>query len=134
MKKALIAAGLLLVMAGIIGGALAYASVGTGDDGLEVKPAPIHEVDVYIAESFPPQVMVHVQGGLSDGCTTLREIKTERNGSVVNIKVTTQRPKEAICTQVYGYFEEGLNLGSDFVSGEAYTFNVNDVMTVFVMP
>ena len=92
MKKALIAAGLLLVMAGIIGGALAYASVDGGDAELDIKLAPIHEVDVYIAESFPPQVMVHMQGGLSDGCTTLREIKTERNGNVIDIKVTTQRP------------------------------------------
>jgi len=100
---------------------------------LEIRPAPIHEVRVAIAESYPPQVMVYIQGGLSDGCTTFHELKTERNGNTVNITVTTQRPKDAVCTQVYGYFEQNVNLGSDFVSSQTYTINVNDKMTTFVM-
>jgi hypothetical protein len=49
------------------------------------------------------------------------------------IEVTTQRPKGAICPQVYGFFEKNVNLGSDFVSGEAYTINVNDKTTSLVM-
>jgi len=88
---------------------------------------------VAIAESYPPQVMVYIQGGLSDGCTEFHELKTSRGGNTVNITVTTQRPRDAICTQVYGYFEQNVNLGSDFVSGETYTVKVNDKMTNFVM-
>jgi inhibitor of cysteine peptidase len=104
-----------------------------GDGQLEIRLAPIHEVRVAIAESYPPQVMVYIQGGLADGCTTFHELKTERSGSTINITVTTRRPKDAVCTQVYGYFEQNVNLGSDFVSGQTYTVNVNDKTTSFVM-
>jgi len=104
-----------------------------GGQRLEIRLAPIHEVRVAIAESFPPQVMVYIQGGLSDGCTTFHELKTERSGNTVNITVTTQRPRDAVCTQVYGYFEQNVNLGSDFVSGQTYTIHVNDKTTSFVM-
>jgi inhibitor of cysteine peptidase len=100
---------------------------------VEIRLALIHEVRIAIAESFPPQVIVYIQGGLSDGCTTFHELKTERSGNTVNITVTTQRPKGAVCTQVYGYFEQNVNLGSDFVSGQTYTVNVNDKTTSFVM-
>jgi hypothetical protein len=100
---------------------------------LEIRPAPIHEVRVAIAESYPPQVVVYIKGGLSDGCTTFHELKTERSGNAVNITVTTQRPKGAVCTQVYGYFEQNLNLGSDFISGQTYTIQVNEKTTSFVM-
>jgi inhibitor of cysteine peptidase len=104
-----------------------------GGQQLEIRLAPIHEVRVALAESYPPQVIVYIQGGLSDGCTTFHELKTERSGNTVNITVTTQRPRDAICTQVYGYFEKNVNLGSDFVSGQTYTINVNDKTTSFVM-
>jgi hypothetical protein len=100
---------------------------------LELRLAPIHEVKVNIAESYPPQVFVYVKGGLSDGCTTFHQLTTERSGNTIYIEVTTQRPKRAICTQVYSFFEQNVNLGSDFTSGETYTLRVNDVTTNFVM-
>jgi hypothetical protein len=99
----------------------------------EIKPAPIHEVDVRFAESFPVQVFVYIKGGLPDGCTTLRDLKTTRNDETITIDVTVQRPKEAICTQVYGFFEKNVALGSDFSSGKAYTLKVNDVTKTFTM-
>ncbi len=46
----------------------------------------------------------------------------------------TQRPKDAICTQAYDFFEKNVNLGSDFASGETYTVKVNDKTSSFVMP
>jgi inhibitor of cysteine peptidase len=100
---------------------------------VEILPAPIHEVSVSIAESFPPQVMVYFKGGLPSGCTSFNGLKVERSGNTININVTIQRPKNAICTQIYGYFEQNVNLGSDFVSGQTYTINVNDWTTSFVM-
>ncbi|MFC2009823.1 hypothetical protein ACFLT6_00240 [Chloroflexota bacterium] len=41
---------------------------------------------------------------------------------------------DAICPAVYGYFEQNVALGSDFISGETYTVKVNDVTKMFVMP
>jgi len=102
-------------------------------DEIEIRLAPIHEVDIRIAESYPPQVFVHIQGGLSDGCTTFHELKEERTGKTINIEVTTQRPKDAVCTAVYSYFEKNVGLGSDFTSGETYTVKVNDYSTSFTM-
>lgn len=101
---------------------------------VEIRLAPIHEVSINIAESFPPQVIVAITGGLSDGCTTFHDITTERSGNTIEIEITTERPRDAVCTQVYGYFEKSVNLGSDFSSGESYTVKVNDVTKSFVMP
>ncbi len=95
-----------------------------------INLAPIEEVRVSIAESFPVQVFVYIRGGLADACTTLHGVKTERSGSAINILVTTQRPKGAICAQVYSMFEENVALGSDFTPGETYTVNVNDASQV----
>lgn len=101
----------------------------------EVRPAPVHEVRVTTLQSNPRQVVVYVKGGLSDGCTTFHEAKvTGRTGNRIAIAVTTKRPREAICTQVYGLFEHNLNLGSDFRAGETYTIQVNDNVTTFLMP
>ncbi len=101
-----------------------------GRSEMEISLAPIEEVRVNIAESFPVQVFVYIRGGLADACTTLHEVKTERNGSTINIEVTTQRPKDAICAQVYSTFEENVALGSDFTPGTTYTVNVNDAKPV----
>ncbi|MDD4873916.1 MAG: hypothetical protein PHE15_02940, partial [Dehalococcoidales bacterium] len=92
-----------------------------GDPGIKITLAPIHKVDVRIAESYPEQIFVYIKGGLSDGCTTFNDIQTEINGNIINITITVQRPKDAICAQVYGYFEKDVALGSDFKRGVTYT-------------
>ena len=102
-------------------------------DEIEIKRAPIHEVRVSIAESYPPQVFVYIKGGLADSCTTFHGLETERSGNTITIEVTTQWSKEANCLQVYGFFEKNVNLGTDFTSGETYIINVNDMTTSFVM-
>ncbi len=58
----------------------------------------------------------------------------ERSGNTIDITVTTQRPRDAICAQVYGYFEKNVAPGSQFTRGESYTVNVNDVTTSFKYP
>ena len=138
MKRILLVAVLLVLVAGVVGGSVTWAKVGGGSQegdggGVVIGLAPIHEVRVNMAESFPPQVFVYIKGGLADGCTTFHQLTTERDENTINIKVTTQRPKDAVCIQVYGYFEKNVALGSDFTSGETYTINVNDKTTSFVM-
>jgi len=100
-------------------------------EDIEITLAPIHEVEVVIMESFPVQVGVHIKGGLSDGCTTFHDAVVTREGDTVNIEVTVQRPGDAICTQVYGFFEKNLNLGSEFTAGTTYNLKVNDYTTTF---
>ncbi|MBN1369688.1 MAG: hypothetical protein JW954_05585 [Dehalococcoidaceae bacterium] len=98
---------------------------------LEIKLAPIHEVDVYIMESNPEQIGVHIRGGLSDGCTTFHGLTVTREGNVVNIEVTVQRPRGVDCPAIYTYFEQNVNLGTDFAFGTTFTLNVNDYTTTF---
>lgn len=101
---------------------------------MEISLAPIHEVDVFFMKSFPVQVGVYMQGGLRDGCTTFRDAVVTREGDTINIEVTVQKPKDAICPAVYNFFEKNLNLGSDFTAGATYTLKVNDYITTFVAP
>lgn len=106
-----------------------------GRSEIEIELAPIEEVRVNIAESYPVQIFVYIRGGLADSCTTLHEVKTERNGNIINIEVTTQSPKDAVCAEVYSTFEENVALGSDFTLGQTYTVNVNDAKPVtFIVP
>ncbi len=104
------------------------------DEQMEISLAPIHEVDTDIAKSNPEQILVYIKGGLADGCTSLKDITTEKDGNIINITVTVQRPKDAMCVQVYSYFEEIVNLGSDFTRGQSYTVNVNGVIVQFTYP
>jgi len=106
-----------------------------GDDsGLEIKLAPIHEVEISIAESFPEQILVHITGGLADGCNVFHELTTKRIDNTIKIEVTTERPRDAVCVQVYGYFEKYVNLGSDFTNGVIYTVDVNGTIRTFEYP
>ena len=107
---------------------------GGGGEELGIQPAPIHEVRVNIAESYPVQIFIYIKGGLPDACATLYEVITERHDNIIDITVTIERPQGKACAQVYGYFEENVALGSNFTSGETYTVNVNDYKPVtFVM-
>lgn len=116
--------------------AMIVAAVGCqwGQPELEIKQAPIHEVQVNIAESYPEQIFVYIKGGLADSCTTFHDLKTERCENTINITVTTERPKDAVCAQVYGYFEKNVALGSDFIRGETYIVDVNGVIRTFEYP
>lgn len=98
---------------------------------IEIALAPIEEVTVNFMKSNPVQVGVYIRGGLRDGCTKFHDIITSREGDTINIEVTTQRPKDAVCPAVYTTFERYLNLGTDFVIGTTYTLNVNDYQATF---
>ena len=128
MKRTLIL--LALALAAV---AVAAAGCKPSDDGeeIEIRLAPIHEVEVSIAESFPEQIFVYIKGGLADSCTAFHDLKIERIDNTINIEVTTERPKDAVCAQVYGYCEKNVNHGSDFTSGETYIVDVNGMTTTF---
>ena len=130
MKQILLMA---VIFVAIAAGVVASCLPADDEPELEIRPAPIHEVRVNIAESYPPQVFVYIKGGLADSCTTFNEVTVERSGNTITIAVTTRHPVDAICAQVYGYFEKNVALGSDFTSGETYTVIVNDQTTSFVM-
>jgi hypothetical protein len=98
---------------------------------IELSLTPIESVTVSLMKSNPPQVGVHIVGGLPDGCTTFYSIEITREANTVNVKVSNQHPKGVFCTAIYTTFEKDINLGSDFVTGTTYTLNVNDYRTTF---
>jgi hypothetical protein len=101
-------------------------------DDVEISLAPIHEVEVLFMESYPVQVGVYIQGGLRDGCTTFHDAVVTREGDTINIEVTVQKPRDKVCPTIYTYFEENLNLGSEFTVGTTYTIIVSDFQTTFI--
>jgi len=133
MKQVLYLLVALILVIPVLAVAGCEPAVSDGEEVMEIRLAPIHEVRVNIAESFPVQIFVYIKGGLADSCTVFDDVTIERSGNMVNIKVTTQRPRGEICAQVYGYFEENVALGSDFTSGMTYIIKVNDQVTSFVM-
>jgi hypothetical protein len=101
---------------------------------IEITLAPIHEVKVSIMKSNPPQIGVYIKVGLRDGCTKFHEAAVTQDGNIINIQVTTQHPQDTACPAIYTYFEEYLNLGSDFTPFTTYTLKVNDYTTTFEGP
>jgi hypothetical protein len=100
---------------------------------LEISPAPIHEIKISYAKSNPPQVVVTIKGGLPDGCSKFHDLRTNFLDETVNIEVTIERPKGSACPAIYGYFDQTVNLGSQFSRGEAYIIKVNDQSMSFTM-
>jgi inhibitor of cysteine peptidase len=87
--------------------------------------ANVESVQIMILESFPVQIQVIAEGYLPDGCTEIHEIKTEREGNVFNINISTKRPKDAVCTQAIESFKETIPLNVWGLKAGNYTVNVN---------
>lgn len=118
---------MLMVMA-------AGCRTGGGGDDILIRPAAIEDVKVVLTQSYPPQVFVSFKVGLPDTCTTFHDSTTQRQDNTITITVTTERPRDAICGQVYRYEDKTVGLGSDFTPGQTYTIKVNDKTTTLVMP
>jgi hypothetical protein len=106
----------------------------TESSTVEISPAPINDVKIAVTLVQPKEVLVYIQGGLRDTCTTFNNMTVDRTGSTINIKVTVQTETGKVCGQIYTFFERCVDLGADFVSGQTYTVNVNDKINTFTMP
>lgn len=107
----------------------------TGDSEMIEEPAPIESVTISIAESFPPQYFVHIISGLPNGCPKYNGYEMDRSNETITIDVTNRVPKPGqfiACTEIYGFHEENINLGSDFEGSVTYTIVVNDKTETFV--
>lgn len=107
----------------------------SNDGGRKVVEAPIDEVDILVRESFPPGYTVHIVSGLPSGCAQFESAEvTGRSGNTITIAVKNTLPSDdqVVCTMIYGTKETNIDLGTDFVSGQTYTVQVNDVTETFV--
>ena len=66
---------------------------------LETGDAVVENIEVRILESFPVQVHAVLTGYLPDGCTTITGSEVVTAGTTFRIRLTTERPEDAICTR-----------------------------------
>ena len=104
-------------------------AVGSGDEevpsNVQIVAAPIESAGITVAESFPPQYMLWVVSGLSNGATTFGEYEVKRDGNIVAVAVRNRVQTDVMATQLYGIHESNIVLGSDFTSGETYEVVIN---------
>lgn len=105
------------------------ASSGDVQSGLAV----VESVTVQLMESFPVQVNVVAAGYLPDGCTTIDQTTTEKNGNEFVVTITTQRPADAMCTEAIVPYEEVIPLDVVGLPAGQYTVTVNGVSASFVL-
>ncbi|MBE0479579.1 MAG: hypothetical protein IBX68_01220, partial [Dehalococcoidia bacterium] len=128
MKRILFVTVVLIVLGGLAGGLTALAQGGGSEsddqDGIAWRsiPAPIHEVEILAAESYPVQYFARVVSGLHNGCVKFGSYEASRQGQVIKIEVINMEPVVSMpCIELYGFVETSIPLGSDFTPGVTYT-------------
>ena len=93
------------------------------------EPAPVLSVTIEVREIDPPQYVAVVTSGQRNSCVLFGDYTVAREGQRVKIEVSNTRPAatDVVCAQVYGTTETRIDLGSDFMSAEPYTVDVNGV-------
>ncbi len=100
--------------------------------GRQREQAPIHELDVRIAESSPPQIFVDVTTGLPSGCAQFDSAVIERNGSTITLTMSNSQPSGNVaCTAIYGYVRHTVPLGA--MTPGTYTLRVNSETRTFTV-
>lgn len=130
-----LAIGVGLVVAALLGISVIFvlfqpdeASPGTdgepGGQGTEVVRLPIEQIDVRIAESFPPQLFVEVSGYVPDSCTTPREPVVTHDGTTITVIIEADHKTGVMCAQIATPYHKNIALGG--VQPGVYTVRVND--------
>jgi hypothetical protein len=94
----------------------------------------VENIDVRILESFPVQVHVLLSGYLPDGCTTISSTEVVSAGTTFRIRMTTNRPADAICTMAIVPFEQLVPLDVAEMPAGTYQVAVNDLWAEFELP
>ena len=77
--------------------------------------APIDDVELRIAESFPPQYFVGIKSGLSNSCVRFGRYEVQREDKTIRITLYNREPAgNVICLHEYRTQETNVGLGSDF--------------------
>ncbi len=116
-----------------VAAALACSSAPSSPTGQVRALAPIEQVDIIIAESFPPQYFAAIVSLQPNACATFDAVETTREGNSVRVLVWNLAPEDpdVFCAQVISTTEHNVVLGTDFESGESYEVQVNDVTRTF---
>lgn len=100
-------------------------------ENLLIQDARIDDIEIRIMESFPVQVQVTAFGNLPDGCTTVRSVDVDHNENIFDVRIQTQRERDAMCTLALVPFEETIALPVEDLPRGEYLVNVNGVSRTF---
>ncbi len=98
---------------------------------MTTSPIQITNVDVLIAESYPPQISVSVTGIIPDSCTTVKQPEVSHDGTTFNITILGERPAGMVCAQVATTYQHSVSLGT--LDPGKYTVTVNGVSKDFTV-
>ena len=96
-----------------------------------IRDAQVETVTVQLLESSPVKVVATVSGILGDGCTSIHEVTQSHSNTAFMIKVSTERPADAMCTQVVKSYTETVNLETKGLTAGTYIVSANGVTTTF---
>jgi inhibitor of cysteine peptidase len=91
------------------------------------QEAKVTDVEVIVAESYPPQYFAVASGQLPDSCTEIDRSTQMMQAQTIKITLTTTRPDDAVCTTAMQPFEETIRINVDGLSAGQYTVEVNGV-------
>jgi inhibitor of cysteine peptidase len=105
-----------------------------GDDVILTSDAVVEELSLMIMESYPVQVSAQLSGYLPDGCTTINEVQSSREGDTFTIEIVTQRPGgDVACTMAIVPFEENVPLEVEGLPAGEYTVRVGELSETFTL-
>ncbi|MFO7698547.1 MAG: hypothetical protein R6X16_15535 [Anaerolineae bacterium] len=101
---------------------------------LLLRDAVVEDVQVTLRGSDPVQVSVTVTGYYSDGCTTFHGTTQSVVGTRITLTVTTERPRDAMCTQAIVPYSETVEVDTDGIAPGTYTLDVNGIEQEIKLP
>lgn len=96
-------------------------------------PAPIEDAAVVFPEVPGGEYTLKITSGLPSGCAQYDDSQVERDGNEFVVNVTNLMPHPSLivaCTEIYGYFDSEVSLGSGLAAGQTYMVTINGGRTV----
>lgn len=111
-----------------------FEPISGGEEMIFTSDAVVEDLSVMIMESYPVQVSVRLSGYLPDGCTTIKEVRSSRDGDTFIVMIVTQRPGgDVACTMAIVPFEENVPLEVEGLPADEYTVRVGELSETFTL-
>lgn len=105
---------------------------GNTNGGVMNVGVTVDRIDVMMQESFPVQVRALVRGNLADGCTTITNASSRKDGNTFFVDFETLHQGE-VCTQAVVPFEQLVTLDVMGLKKGTYTISAAGFTTSFTL-
>lgn len=105
-----------------------------GGESMEKELVTVKKIDIIILETFPVKVNVNISGAVPDGCTTIGDITSVRDGTVFRITISAERAGDDGCLKPGSRsFEKSVPLDVNGLPAGTYTVEVQGMRTSFAL-